>query len=64
MPVKMTECHALTLEILFMSLFWFGQGVSWGGHSVFYVFYVCVYGRVWFSNRGSCLSLSLIENHT
>jgi hypothetical protein len=27
------------LEILFMSLFWFGQGVSWGGH--FYV--LCFY---------------------
>ena len=31
------DCHALTLEILFMSLFWFGQGVSWGGHSMFCV---------------------------
>ena len=30
----------------------------------FYVFYFCVFGRVWFSIRGSCLSLSLIENHT
>ena len=28
-------CHAL--EILFMSLFWFGQGVSWGGHTIFCV---------------------------
>ena len=30
-------CHALTLEILFMSLFWFGEGVSWGGQSMFCV---------------------------
>ena len=28
-------CHALTLEILFKSLLRCGQGVSWGGHSMF-----------------------------
>ena len=31
------------LSSFFMSLFWFGQGVSWGGHSMFlfYVLYFC-----------------------
>ena len=29
------DCHVLTLVPFFMSLFWFGQGVSWGGHSMF-----------------------------
>ena len=40
--------------------------MSWGGLSMF-VFYVvfCVWpGMVWFSIRGRCRSLSLIENHT
>ena len=36
-------CHALTLEILLMSLFWFGQGVSWGGYSMFSIS-VCLAG--------------------
>ena len=54
-------CHDLTLERLFMSLFWFGQGVTRVGIlcSVFYVFVFLCFGRVW-----CCLSLSLIGNHT
>jgi hypothetical protein len=57
------------LNSFFMSLFWFGQGVSCGGHSVFHsvlfcVLYFYVFGLVCFPIRGSCQSLSLIENHT
>ena len=39
----------LSLEILFMSLFWFGQGVRWGGHFnvlFFYDFLSLCFGRV------------------
>ena len=44
----------------------FGQGVIWVGIlcSVFYVFVFLCFGRVWFSIRDICLSLSLIGNHT
>jgi hypothetical protein len=32
------------LSSFFMSLFWFGQGVSWGGHSMLFIlcFVLCV----------------------
>ena len=32
------------LSSFFISLFWFGQGVSWGGHSMFFTlcFVLCV----------------------
>jgi hypothetical protein len=39
---------------------WLGQGVIWLGILVFYFFV----GRVGFPIRDSCLSLSLIGNHT
>ena len=44
------------LSSFFMSLFWCGQGVTWVG-------VLCSF-CVWFSIRDSCLSLSLIGNHT
>ena len=53
------------LSSFVMSLFQFGEGVSWGGQSMF--FFLCcgfVFGLVWFSIRSRCRSLSLIENHT
>ena len=40
--MQIAICHALTFVILFMSLFWFGQGVSWGGYSIFYYLYLYV----------------------
>jgi hypothetical protein len=60
------SCQALTVESFLCLYFWFGQGVIWVGIlcSCFYVFYFFVFGQVWFSIRDSCLSLSLIGNHT
>ena len=48
-------------ETFYFSI-WLGQGVILG--RAFYVVYFFVFGRVWFPIRGSCLSLSLIEDHT
>jgi hypothetical protein len=53
-------------ETFYVSI-WFGQGVIWVGilcSVVFYVFVFLCFGQVWFSIRDSCLSLSLIGNHT
>ena len=70
----MRECeHCLNIGFLsrsdlssfVMSLFQYGQGVSWGGQSMFrFLCGVFAFGLVWFSIRGRCRQLSLIENHT
>ena len=65
-PMFNHNCHALPKESLFLSLFglvrvWFGVGILC---VVFYDFVFLCFGRVWFSIRDSCLSLSLIGNHT
>jgi hypothetical protein len=36
---NLNACHALTLESLFMSLFWIGQGVIWVG--ILCSFFLC-----------------------
>ena len=43
----------------------YGQGVTWGGQSM--CVFLCwgfEFSLVWFSIRGRCRQLSLIENHT
>ena len=49
----MHDCHAVTLE-LFMSPFWFGQGVIWVGIlcSLFYVFVVLCFWPGMVLNQG------------
>ena len=46
-------------EQFYLSI-WLGQGVIWGGHSMFSFFFV--FDLVWFPIRGSLSSL--IGNHT
>ena len=53
-----------------LSLFVFVFVLVWSGRELGWAVYVCFsmlvfeFGLVWFSIRGSCQLLSLIENHT
>ena len=49
-----------------LSSFFYVSILDWSGCELGWAFYVlfCVFGLVWFPIRGSCQSLSLIENHT
>ena len=61
----MTCCHALAIVGFLFSIL-VRPGCDYGGHSMsfFLCFVFLCLGLVWFSIRDSCLSLSLIENHT
>ena len=63
-PLSGSRCHVLTLVILLCLCF--SMIRAWVGWVVYVRFSMLgfVFGLVWFSIRGRCRSLSLIENHT
>jgi hypothetical protein len=58
-------CHVLTLVPFVCFYFSLVRArVGWAFYVLFLCLYFHVFGLIWFPIRGSCQSLSLIENHT